>query len=213
MLACSASGTASKGPGPTRSTRWPSPNGRGASWRRRARTARTASGSCASSTTSSARCWRSSSWRGSPGRRARTSGPRCCSAWRSNCGPWSAANPCSCEQQARRTLGDRAFRAAFGRGAELDLDQGIAYALGEKPAPVTPAATATDTASTPLTQREQQVAELVAQGLSNKDIAARLVIAQRTAEGHVERILAKLGFTTRTQLAAWVAGQREGRDR
>ncbi|MBP2320818.1 DNA-binding NarL/FixJ family response regulator [Kibdelosporangium banguiense] len=57
------------------------------------------------------------------------------------------------------------------------------------------------------------VAELVAQGLSDKDIAVRLVIAQRTAEGHVERILGKLGFTTRVQLAAWVAGQREGRDR
>lgn len=60
---------------------------------------------------------------------------------------------------------------------------------------------------------EQQVADLVAEGLSNKDIAARLVIAQRTAEGHVARILTKLGFTTRTQLATWVAGQREGRDR
>ncbi|MBP2328610.1 non-specific serine/threonine protein kinase [Kibdelosporangium banguiense] len=119
----------------------------------------------------------------------------------------------TCEQQARRALGDRAFRAAFGRGADLDLDLGIAYALGEKPAPATPAATTTDTAGTPLTRREQQVAELVAEGLSNKDIAARLVIAQRTAEGHVERILAKLGFTKRTRLAAWVIEQREGLDR
>ena len=65
----------------------------------------------------------------------------------------------------------------------------------------------------PLTKREQQVAELVAQGLSNKDIAARLVIAQRTAEGHVEHILAKLGYTKRTQLTAWVIHQRETGDR
>ncbi|MFC0112119.1 response regulator transcription factor [Kibdelosporangium aridum] len=65
----------------------------------------------------------------------------------------------------------------------------------------------------PLTRRERQVAELVAQGLSNKDIAARLVVAQRTAEGHVERILTKLGFTTRTQLAVWVNEQRETRER
>ncbi|EWM18993.1 transcriptional regulator, LuxR family [Kutzneria sp. 744] len=67
-------------------------------------------------------------------------------------------------------------------------------------------------AATTLTRRERQVAELVAEGLSNKEIAARLVIAQRTAEGHVEHVLAKLGFTTRTRLAAWVTEQREGRD-
>jgi len=43
--------------------------------------------------------------------------------------------------------------------------------------------------------------------LSNKDIAARLVISQRTAETHVERILTKLGFTSRLQVARWVADQ------
>jgi non-specific serine/threonine protein kinase len=118
----------------------------------------------------------------------------------------------ACEQQARRTLGDCAFRAAFQRGAELDLDQAIAYALGEKPEPAAPAPTVTDTAGTSLTQREQQVTELITQGLSNKEIAARLVIAQRTVEGHVERILSKLGFTKRAQLAAWVIEQRKIRN-
>ena len=49
------------------------------------------------------------------------------------------------------------------------------------------------------------MARLVAGGRSNKQIAAELVISQRTAEGHVERILAKLGFTSRAQAAAWVA--------
>jgi predicted ATPase/DNA-binding CsgD family transcriptional regulator len=117
----------------------------------------------------------------------------------------------ACEQQARRTLGDSAFEAAFRRGAELGFDQAIAYALGETPQPA-PASPATGTQPlAPLTRREQQVAELVAQGLSNKDIAARLVISRRTAEGHVARILTKLGFTTRTQLAAWVTEQRESR--
>lgn len=60
----------------------------------------------------------------------------------------------------------------------------------------------------PLTRREQQVAELVSQGLSNKEIAKRLVISQRTAEGHVERILTKLGFSSRTQIATWITRQR-----
>ena len=57
----------------------------------------------------------------------------------------------------------------------------------------------------PLSPRELQVARLLARGRSNKEIAAELVISQRTAEGHVERILAKLGFTSRAQAAAWVA--------
>jgi len=58
----------------------------------------------------------------------------------------------------------------------------------------------------PLTPRELQVARLIAGGRSNKDIAAELVISQRTAENHVEHILIKLGFTSRAQIAAWVAG-------
>jgi len=56
------------------------------------------------------------------------------------------------------------------------------------------------------------VAQLVAGGRSNKQIAAGLVIAQRTAEGHVQRILAKLGFTSRAQVAARdTASQRDSR--
>jgi len=72
-----------------------------------------------------------------------------------------------------------------------------AAAAGEMVAAPGPAA--------PLSPRELQVARLVAGGRSNKEIAAELVIAQRTAEGHVERILAKLGFTSRAQVAAWIA--------
>ena len=56
-----------------------------------------------------------------------------------------------------------------------------------------------------LTPRELQVARLIAGGRSNKEIAADLVISPRTAEGHVEHILTKLGFTLRAQVAAWAA--------
>ena len=54
-----------------------------------------------------------------------------------------------------------------------------------------------------LSPREVEVAHLVAEGLTNRQIAARLVISERTAQNHVQHILTKLGFTTRSQIAAW----------
>jgi len=58
--------------------------------------------------------------------------------------------------------------------------------------------------------RELQVARLIAEGRSNKEIAAELVILLRTAENHVGHILIKLGFTSRAQVAAWAAGSQPG---
>jgi len=66
-------------------------------------------------------------------------------------------------------------------------------------------------AGSPLTRREQQVAELIADGLSNKQMAAPLVISQRTAESHAEKILRKVGLTSRTQVAIWVAQRHQRR--
>jgi DNA-binding NarL/FixJ family response regulator len=54
-----------------------------------------------------------------------------------------------------------------------------------------------------LSSREAEVARLVAEGLSNRQIAERLFISERTAENHVRHILTKLGFATRSQIAAW----------
>jgi predicted ATPase/DNA-binding CsgD family transcriptional regulator len=54
-----------------------------------------------------------------------------------------------------------------------------------------------------LTAREREVAVLIAQGKSNREIAESLVLSERTIEGHVSNILNKLGFTARTQIAAW----------
>src|ERR1019366_6866633 len=92
------------------------------------------------------------------------------------------------EQAKARVLGDlggRAYEAARKQGAQMRQDDVIAYALREKAAADEP----TSAAAPQLTRREQEVAGLVTAGLSNKDIASRLVISQRTAEGHIEHIL------------------------
>ncbi|WP_328871165.1 LuxR C-terminal-related transcriptional regulator [Streptomyces sp. NBC_00287] len=108
---------------------------------------------------------------------------------------------CAAERHARRALGDQAYERAHRRGGALSRNDVVAYALGELRRPTTGSSAAPDTR--PLTRREAEVAALVAQGLTNRQIAEALVISQRTAEGHVERILVKLGFSRRSQLAVW----------
>lgn len=110
-----------------------------------------------------------------------------------------------CEAQARQALGDRMFEATVKHGNEFNLQEAIAYALGEEKAANHAPIANTETSPTILTDREQQVAELIANGLSNRAIADNLVISQRTAEGHVNQILRKLGFDSRTQIATWIA--------
>ncbi|TQC41838.1 protein kinase [Rhodococcus sp. WS4] len=104
-----------------------------------------------------------------------------------------------CERKTRRAMSEQAIGAARREGAALGIDAAVAYALGEQ-APPTPKSAA----STTPTKRERQVADLIAEGLTNKEIATRLVISPRTAQGHVEHLLSKLGFTSRAQIAAWV---------
>jgi len=55
-----------------------------------------------------------------------------------------------------------------------------------------------------LTAREREIVVLVARGLSNRDIAARLVISKRTVDAHVNHIFAKLGLSSRVQLTIWL---------
>jgi predicted ATPase/DNA-binding CsgD family transcriptional regulator len=118
-----------------------------------------------------------------------------------------------CESRIRAALGEPAYRTAFERGTGLACEIALGHALGDRaPAERPPEAPKTPKAPSPLTRRETEIARLVAKGLSNKEIAASLTIAQRTAEGHIEHILNKLGFNSRTQIAIWVGEQNLGPD-
>ncbi|MBT2212628.1 LuxR family transcriptional regulator [Actinomadura sp. NEAU-AAG5] len=103
------------------------------------------------------------------------------------------------QRQAREALGDAAFEAARRDGAGLAMPAAMAEALGELP-PAPDAASATAAA---LTRREREIAALVAEGLTNRQIAERLVIAKRTVDSHLEHILSKLGFASRAQISTW----------
>ena len=123
------------------------------------------------------------------------------------------------EDALRAALGSARFEStrfeeAFAEGASYSFDQAVALALGEDPdapgssgAPATPSRRPGPDAPGRLTPREREIAVLLAEGLTNREIAARLVISQRTAETHVDHILAKLGMTSRAQVASWVAEQ------
>lgn len=116
-----------------------------------------------------------------------------------------------CETEASQALGRAEYHKALADGAAIDGPaQAIAYAL----APATATATATGTepaatpaAASPLTGREEQIAALVAQGMTSRKIAAELVLSPRTVDNHVNRILTKLGFSSRAQIAAWWTAQ------
>jgi non-specific serine/threonine protein kinase len=111
----------------------------------------------------------------------------------------------------RAQLGRAAFEAAWTEGAAMTLGQAIAFASTEPETLLKEEATAPSLSPLQaakeqfdgLTAREREVAVLVAQGKSNRDIADTLVVSERTAAAHVSNILSKLEFTSRTQIATW----------
>ena len=109
--------------------------------------------------------------------------------------------------QARETisasLGPRALESETQAGRRMASDEAIAYALEEKkPSRLAGPAKAS---TMPLTKRELEIAGLVSEGLSNKEIASRVFVSERTVETHVSNILDKLGINSRVEIAAWVA--------
>ncbi|MGH3278991.1 MAG: LuxR C-terminal-related transcriptional regulator, partial [Trebonia sp.] len=122
-------------------------------------------------------------------------------------GPAYAAIRKSAADTARSSLGEERFNALAGHGYTLPLPAALAVAKGEAPAAPTAAETAGREGGhevKPLTRRENEVADLVAAGFANREIAERLFLSKRTVDSHLEHIFTKLGFSSRTQLASWV---------
>ena len=109
------------------------------------------------------------------------------------------------EESATAVLGPRRYRAEYDAGRALSREAAVRLALGEPPAAAN-GSQATDAGV--LGKREADVARLIAEGLSNKQIGARLFISERTVDSHVRSILNKLGFNSRAQVAAWMAASR-----
>ncbi|HEX7265651.1 MAG TPA: LuxR C-terminal-related transcriptional regulator [Candidatus Dormibacteraeota bacterium] len=102
------------------------------------------------------------------------------------------------------SLGSAALEAETQAGRRMARDEAIAYALDEKK-PERLARPEKRTSAMTLSKREVEIAELVAQGLSNKEIAARVFLSERTIETHVSNILDKLGVNSRVEISSWVA--------
>jgi non-specific serine/threonine protein kinase len=111
----------------------------------------------------------------------------------------------------RAELGEGVWEALWEEGRKMSLEVAVEYALSEREA--APSARPTDERkrddrhSLYLTPREEEVAVLVARGLTNRQIASGLSISEHTAATHVTRILRKLGLDSRSQLAAWMIDQ------
>ncbi|BBC30942.1 LuxR family transcriptional regulator [Streptomyces graminofaciens] len=114
-------------------------------------------------------------------------------------GPHMAEQHAQCEEDIVGALGLAAYEHALAEGGRhRGPDEAIAYALRTESEP-----TATAPAPSLLTPREREVAALVAKGMSNQQIASALRRSPRTIGGHVENILAKLGFSSRARIASW----------
>ncbi len=101
------------------------------------------------------------------------------------------------EANLRLHIAEPRLRSLLAAGAALDYDALVRLATGGEVPGVD------DSGDDPLTPREREIGELLGEGLSNRQIATRLVLSPRTVEGHISRILAKLQLESRGQITAW----------
>jgi predicted ATPase/DNA-binding SARP family transcriptional activator/DNA-binding CsgD family transcriptional regulator/Tfp pilus assembly protein PilF len=110
---------------------------------------------------------------------------------------------------ARSQLGETAWEEALAEGRAMSLDEAAEYALSEETnqpeSTIVQEASAYDEPTGNLTPREQEIALLIARGLTNRQISTELSISERTAGNHVAKILKKLGLRSRTQIASWAS--------
>jgi DNA-binding NarL/FixJ family response regulator len=116
---------------------------------------------------------------------------------------------------ARKNLGVEAITRAWASGRAMSADAAVQLALAPTPAPERERTTRSSGRNgrrgpqpvAALSPREQEVAILLARGLSNRQIAQELIIAERTVATHVEHLLGKLGYASRHQVANWATEQ------
>jgi non-specific serine/threonine protein kinase len=111
-----------------------------------------------------------------------------------------------CVEAARHALGEEAYVAAVAAGSGMSA-RDVVTLVGRGTAKIEDDAQETP----PLTRREAEVAQLLADGLSNREIAERFHLSIRTVESHVDHILTKLQLPNRTRVAAWFLARRTGR--
>jgi non-specific serine/threonine protein kinase len=113
---------------------------------------------------------------------------------------------------AHSRLDQGAWEKSFAEGQAMGLEGAVEYALSEEEpdTSTSPVSTVPPTEQTTpnLTQREREVALLLARGLTNRQIARELSISERTAGNHVAKILRKLGLSSRAQIGALVVEDR-----
>ena len=104
---------------------------------------------------------------------------------------------------ARAQLDEAAFNAAWGEGRAMTLEQAIEYALAEQVQALQPIASAQPHDPNALTPREIEVLRWVAAGLSNAQVAGKLVISPRTVNTHLSSIYSKLGVNSRSAVTRY----------
>jgi predicted ATPase/DNA-binding SARP family transcriptional activator/DNA-binding CsgD family transcriptional regulator len=113
---------------------------------------------------------------------------------------------------AHAQMDEAAWEAVWAEGKAMAPERAVQYALSEEaPAPPTtraPEAPPSSTQPIALSRREEEVALLVARGLTNRQIAAEISVSEHTVANHVAKILRKLSLNSRSQVAAWAVEQR-----